>query len=473
MSNVKTMPVKIKFIGGVRTVTGSRHLITTTRSRILIDCGIFYGHRDEFYELNSSFKFNPRKLDAVLLSHAHIDHCGNIPNLIKRGLRCKIYTTSATKDLCRLMLADSGKVQEEDVRYVNKLNRRLGRPLRKPLYTAQEGRKSLKKFRPLSYRQRFKLTKDVTCTFYDAAHILGSGIIVLDIRLDGRGDLRIGYAVDLGRKGLPLLNEPTIIEGMDYLIIESTYGGRLHGSISEAKVKLKNVINETIKRGGKVIIPSFALERAQEVIYFLNELIKEKKIPSIPIYLDSPLATNITEVFRTHYGYLDEETRSLMRSKKEGPFDFVNLNYIRSRADSKALNHDKRPMIIIAGSGMCEAGRVLHHLRNNISESRNTILVVGYMAANTLGKRIVDKERFVKIYGVEHELNAQVSVINAFSGHADKKELFEYAKACLPLKRVFIVHGDPEQSKSIFEAMRQSGINAYLPDKNEEAVLSR
>lgn len=467
------MSVKIKFLGGVRTVTGSSHLITTKHSRVLIDCGIFYGHRDEFYALNSSFKYNPRKLDAVLLSHAHIDHCGNIPNLIKRGLRCKIYTTSATKDLCRLMLTDSGKIQEEDTRYINKLNRRLGRRLRKPLYTEKEGRRSLRKFRPLSYRQRFKLTKDITCAFYDAAHILGSSIIVLDIKLDGRNNMRIGYAADLGRKGLPLLNEPTVIEGMDYLIIESTYGGRLHGPIEDAKGKLRDVINKTIERGGKVIIPSFALERAQEVIYFLNVLIKEKQIPSIPIYVDSPLTTNITEVFRTHYGYLDEETRVLMRSKKEGPFDFVNLNYIRNRSDSKALNNDKRPMIIIAGSGMCEAGRVLHHLKNNISESINTVLIVGYMAANTLGKRIVNRERFVRIYGVRYELNAQVAVINAFSGHADKGELYEYAKSCLPIKKVFIVHGDIEQSQSIFDLMRQSGINAYMPDKNEEIALKK
>ncbi len=465
------MPVEVKFLGGVRTVTGSSHLITTRHSRVLIDCGIFYGRRDESYELNSSFKYNPRKLDAVLLSHAHIDHCGNIPNLYKRGLRCKIYTTSATRDLCRLMLTDSGKIQEEDVKYVNKVNRRLGRPLRKPLYSAQEARRSLKKFRPLSYRQRFKITKDVTCTFYDAAHILGSGIIVLDIKVDNRDSMRIGYAVDLGRRGLPLLNEPTVVEGMDYLIIESTYGGREHGPIDEAKGKLRDVINQTIERGGKVIIPSFALERAQEVIYFLNLLIKEKQIPPIPIYVDSPLTTNITEVFRTHYGYLDDETRALMRTKKAGPFDFVNLNYVRSRDESKALNYDKRPMIIIAGSGMCEAGRVLHHLKNNISDSRNTVLVVGYMAANTLGKRIVDRARIVSIYGVGCELNAQVAVINAFSGHADKNELLEYVKSCLPIKKVFIVHGDIEQSKSIFDLMRQSDINAYMPDKNEELVL--
>lgn len=465
------MQVKIKFLGGVRTVTGSSHLVSTRFSNVLFDCGIFYGHRDEFYESNSSFNYNPRTLDAVLLSHAHIDHCGNIPNLIKRGLRCRIYTTSATKDLCNLMLADSGKVQEEDIRYVNKINRRLGRPLRQPLYTEKEGRRSLHKFRGLSYRQRFKLTKDITCTFYDAAHILGSGIIVLDI-VDGRGNMRVGYAVDLGRKGLPLLNDPTVIEGMDYLIIESTYGGRLHSPIQEAKIKLKDAINATIGRKGKVIIPSFALERAQEVIYFLNELMKDKEIPSIPIYVDSPLTTDITEVFRTHYGYLDNEAQLAMKSKKTGPFDFVNLNYIRNREDSKALNNDKRPMIIIAGSGMCEAGRVLHHLKNNISESINTVMVVGYMAENTLGKKIVDRKRSVKIYGVEYELNAQVVVINAFSGHADKNELYEYTKSCLPIKRVFIVHGEEEQSQSISDLLSQNGINTYIPQKNEEVELN-
>ena len=465
------MSVKIQFLGGVRTVTGSSHLISTRFSRVLIDCGIFYGHRDEFYQLNSSFNFHPGKLNAVLLSHAHIDHCGNIPTLVKKGLRCKIYTTTATKDLCKLMLADSGKVQEEDARYLNKVNRRLGQPICKPLYTSKEGRRSLRKFRPLSYRQRFKITKDITCAFYDAAHILGSGIIVLDIKDDRHGVIRIGYDVDLGRKGLPLLNEPTIIEGMDYLILESTYGGRLHGPIGEAKNKLRDAINRTAERGGKIIIPSFALERAQEIIYFLNELIRDKEIFPMPIYVDSPLTTNITEVFRTHYGYLDEETRAAMRSKKSGPFDSVNLNYIRDRRESKALNYDKRPMIIIAGSGMCEAGRVLHHLKNNISESKNTVLVVGYMARNTLGKKIVERRRNVRIYGVEYELNAEVVVINAFSGHADKNELHEYVKSCLPIKKVFIVHGDRDQSQSISDLLSQSGINTHMPEKNEETVL--
>jgi len=370
------------------------------------------------------------------------------------------------------MLADSGKVQEEDTRYVNKINKRLGRPLRKPLYTEKEGRRSLRKFRGVSYRQRLKITKDVTCMFYDASHILGSSIIVLDIRLNGGSNTRrIGYAVDLGRRGLPLLNEPTIVEGMDYLILESTYGGRVHSPIEEAKVKLRDAINRTIERKGKVIIPSFALERSQEVIYFLNEFIKEKQIPPIPIYLDSPLATGITDVFRTHYGYFNEEVRVAMKSKKDGPFDFVNLTYVADRGDSKALNNDKRPMIIIAGSGMCEAGRILHHLKNNISESKNTVVVVGYMAENTLGRKIVEKQHYVSIYGVEYELNAEVVVINALSGHADKNELLEYAKSCMPLKKVFIVHGDEAQSKNLYDMLSQDGIKSRIPDKDEEVVL--
>ncbi|MDD5618333.1 MAG: MBL fold metallo-hydrolase [Candidatus Omnitrophica bacterium] len=466
------MSIKIKFLGGVKTVTGSSHLISTRFSNLLLDCGLFYGHRDEFYERNSTFNYNPHKLNAVLLSHAHIDHCGNIPNLLKKGLSCKIYTTNATKDLCSLMLADSGKVQEEDTRYVNKINRRLGKLPRKPLYTEKEGRRSLGKFRGLSYRQKFQVTKDITATFYDSSHILGSAIVVLDIRLNGSSNtMRIGYAVDLGRKGLPLLNEPTIIEGMDYLILESTYGGRTHSPMAEAKIKLKDAINRTVERKGKIIIPSFALERAQEVIYFLNELIKEKEIPAIPIYVDSPLATNITEVFRTHYGYLNEEARVAMKSKKGGPFDFVNLNYVYDRNESKSLNNDKRPMIIIAGSGMCEAGRVLHHLKNNISESKNTVIIVGYMAQNTLGRKIADRQRYVNIYGVEYELNAEVVIINALSGHADKNELLEYTKACMPIKKVFIVHGEEEQSKNLQDMFSEQGIKSHIPDKDEEAVL--
>jgi metallo-beta-lactamase family protein len=367
------------------------------------------------------------------------------------------------------MLADSGKVQKEDIRYVNKINKRLGLPLRKPLYTENEGYKATRRFRSISYGQIFNIATGICATFYDAGHILGAGLISLDIKDDHRL-IRLGYAVDLGRKNLPLLNDPTTLKGLDYLILESTYGGRFHAPIEEAKAKLCEAINQTYKSKGKIIIPSFALERTQEVIYYLAQLLEEDKIPPIPIYVDSPLATNITEVFSRHIDYLDSQTREAIRDGSS-PFKLLNLKYIRDQKDSKALNNDKRPMVIIAGSGMCESGRILHHLKNNIEDSRNTILVVGYMAKDTLGRKIVEGQRIVRIFGVEHELNAEVIVINSFSGHADKNELIEYAKSCLPIKKIFVVHGDEDQSLKLYDALTYEGLNAYIPVKNEELEL--
>ncbi len=464
------MSVRIKFLGGVKTVTGSSHLIANDNSEVLLDAGLFQGHRDEFYQVNSPFHYNPRKIDALVLSHAHIDHCGNIPSLIRAGLRCKIYATSATKDLSKLMLEDSGKIQEEDTRYVNKINKRMGLPLRKPLYTKKEASKAVKRIRPLFYGQRLRLAKNTFVTLYDAGHILGSAIVVLDMK-DGPNNIRLGYAVDLGRKGLPMLNDPSILKGLDYLVLESTYGGRFHPPIEEAKTKLKEVINRTVERKGKVLIPSFTLERTQEVIYFLNELLKDKAIPVIPIFVDSPLATDITEVFQSHPDYMDKQTCQDI-NQGDTPFEFLNLRYIREQKESKALNTDKRPMIIIAGSGMCESGRILHHLQNNIEDSRNTILVVGYMAQDTLGKRIVEKVPFVRIFGVEYELNAQVAIINAFSGHADQNELCDFVSGCLPLKRIFLVHGDVDQSQALFEKLSLMGLNVHIPSKEEEILLN-
>lgn len=464
------MPVSIKFLGGLRTVTGSSHLVLAAKSQVLIDAGLFQGHRDEAYQVNTVFHYNVRKVNALILSHAHIDHCGNIPTLVKKGLRCRIYTTAATKSLAELMLEDSGKIQEEDVKYVNKINRRLGLPLRKPLYTRKDASGAVKRFRNLSYNQKFCVAKNVFATLYNAGHILGSSIVVLDIK-DDSGNIRLGYAVDLGRKNLPLLEDPAIPKDLDYLILESTYGGRLHSPIDEAKVKLKDAICRTIGRKGKVIIPSFILERTQELLYFLNELLKEKAIPSIPIYVDSPLAIGITELFKVHNDYMDKETRLAMDSGAS-PFEFLNLKFIRDQRESKSLNNDKRPMIIIAGSGMCESGRVLHHLKNNIEESRNTVLVVGYMAKDTLGRRMVERQKIVRIFGVEYELNAEVVVINAFSGHADKNELVDFVSACLPLKRVFLVHGDEEQTLALYDALTPKGLNVLIPFKDEEVLLS-
>lgn len=464
------MAAGLKFLGGVRGVTGSSHLLAVDKSLVLLDAGLFQGHRDESYAANTTFNYNPRKLNAVVLSHAHIDHCGNLPSLIKRGLRCKVYSTPATKDLCKLMLEDAGKINEEDIKYINKINRRLGLPFRRPLYTKAEASKSTKRFRHVPYNRKISIAKNIFLTLYNAGHILGSGIIVLDIK-DGLRSIRLGYAVDLGRKNLPLINDPVVPRDLDYLILESTYGGRLHAPIEDAKEKLKIAIQRTLERKGKILIPSFALERTQEMLYFLNELINEKAIPPIPIYVDSPLAIDITEVFEHHLNYLDHKSREAIQQGKS-PFQTLHLKFIRDQKESKALNNDKRPMIIIAGSGMCESGRILHHLTNNIEDSRNTILVVGYMAKDTLGKRIVDKVRYVRIFGVEYELNAEVVVINSFSCHADKNGLIDFVTSALPLKRVFLVHGDEDQAQALANGLSAKGVDVYIPVKGEEVLLS-
>jgi len=464
------MAVKIKFMGGVRTVTGSSHLVSTDLAEILLDVGLFQGHRDLFYQKNSTFSFNPRDVDAVILSHAHIDHCGNMPSLVKKGFRGKIYCTHATRDLTKLMLEDSGKIQEEDVRYVNKINKRIGLPLRDPLYTRNEASKAAKRrFQNISYGQRVCVAKNVFVTLHDAGHILGSSIVDLEVKEDDKS-IHIGYAVDLGRKNLPMLNDPDMPKGLDYLIVESTYGGRQHAPIDDAKNKLCEAIKRTLARKGKIIIPAFTLERTQEVLYFLSQLVKENAIPPLPIYVDSPLATEITEVFKYHNNYMNDRTKSEM-DNGDSPFEFLNLRFIRDQKESKTLNDDRRQMIIIAGSGMCESGRILHHLHNNIEDSRNTILIVGYMARDTLGRRIVEREKFVKIFGIEHELNAEVVIVNSFSAHADKDELVELISECLPLKRIFIVHGEEEQSQALWETLSQKGLNPYIPMPNEEVSL--
>lgn len=451
-------------------MTGSMHLVKTPSSQVLIDGGLFQGRRDDFYKINSTFSFSLGEVTALALSHAHIDHSGNIPNLVKHGLSCPIHATSATVDLCSLMLPDSGHIQEEDIKFVNKINKRKGQPQREPLYTSNDAIACLGNFKSNYYRQPFKITPDITATFFEAGHVLGAGLILLEIQ-NGAGIVRLLYAVDLGRKNLPLLRDPDIIQNIDYLIIESTYGNRPHDLVESAKQKLVDVVTRTINRGGKLIIPSFAFERTQEVVYFLSELIRQGKLPMIPIFVDSPLATNITMLFQKHIGYMDAETQKLM-AKHLDPFGLNHIRYIRDSAESKELNFDKRPMVIISASGMCEAGRILHHLKNNIENPANTILVVGYMAQNTLGKKIVDRQPIVKIFGEEYKLNAEVVKINSFSAHADKDELFWYIQQLgKSVKRIFVVHGDEEQSEPFTQRLIDAGYKAYLPQKNEEVVL--
>ncbi|OIN98008.1 hypothetical protein AUJ66_01790 [Candidatus Desantisbacteria bacterium CG1_02_38_46] len=414
----------LQFLGGVREVTGSMHLIEIRGKKFLIDCGFFQGRREESRKRNENFPFNPESIDALIVSHAHIDHTGNIPNLVKQGFKGNIYSTIATRNLCSVMLKDSAHIQEQDAKYINKEHHLKYMLPVQPLYNIEDVEKSMELFISIPYGRSFNVSQDLTITFFDAGHILGAALTVLDIKQDGR-QTRLGYIVDLGRKGLPILSDPVVVNGLDTVIMESTYGDRLHGKIEDGESELRDVINRTYKRGGKVIIPAFSLERTQEVLYFLRRLIDKKQIPALPVYVDSPLAINVTEVFRLHSECFDRESQYML-VHGEDPFSFEGLHYVRRVEDSKAIQFDPQPMIIISASGMCEAGRILHHLKNNIEDSRNSIAIISFMAQHTLGRRIVEREKKVKIFGKEYELKAEVATINAFSSHADQKELIEY-----------------------------------------------
>jgi len=466
------MAVSIQFCGGARTVTGSIHLITTKHSKVILDCGLFQGKRDEYFAINSQFPFNPQNLDACVLSHAHIDHSGNIPTLVKKGFRSSIYCTPATRDLCRYMLPDSGHVQEEDIKYVNKINSRRGMLARTPLYTKEDAEKSLKYFRALDYDHTMRISPDVDLNFYDGGHILGSTITVLDVMTGSRQPVRIAYAVDLGRENMPLLDDPEVPPGINYLIMESTYGGRRHETLKEAEIKLAKTINKTVNRGGKIIIPSFALERTQLIVYFISELIKRKMMPKIPIYVDGPLAVSLTQVFRENWKYFDETTKKSFLEHKD-PFSHDNIEYISKVEDSKKLHDIDKPIIIISASGMCENGRIQHHLKNNIENPKNTIVVVGFMARDTLGRRIVEEQRTVRIFGRPYDLRAEVVVINAFSSHADCDGLAEYAGKCRGnLKQIFLVHGEFDQAEILKNNIRKKfRLKVSIPAKGEAVYL--
>jgi len=465
------MKLSIQFLGGLENVTGSMHLLEAGSRKILLDCGLYQGKRDESREINRHFLFDAGTLDGMVLSHAHIDHSGNIPNLVRSGFHQPIYATEATRDLCGYMLLDSGHIQEEDVRFVNKIDRQKGLPPRTPLYTAEDAKASLKRFFGRSYEKPFLVTEGVTCTLYDAGHVLGSAITVLEIAGNAK-PVRIAYAVDLGRDSLPILRDPVVPERLDYLIIESTYGGRFHDDIHKAKAQLKNVVEKVIEKKGKLVIPTFALERTQEVVYYLNELIREKSLPQIPIYVDSPLASNLTEVFRSHPECWDEPTREIL-ARGEDPFGAEGIRYVRDVEESKKLNERSGPMVILSASGMCESGRILHHLKNSIEDPKNTILIVGFMAHETLGRKIVEKEETVKIFGEPHTLRAEVSVLNAFSGHADQGELLKFIEACgKTLKQIFIVHGERSQAEALQSVLRERGISqALIPTRGEKVNL--
>lgn len=464
--------MRIDFLGAARNVTGSMHLLTVNGSRILLECGLFQGRRQEAFERNRKLPFEASTIHVLVLSHAHIDHSGNIPNLVRCGFAGKIYATSATRDLCDIMLRDSAHIMEADVEYINKKRGHQGLGPVQPTYTLGDALASLEHFVSLDYGHPALIAPGVQLTFQDAGHILGSSVCVLDITEKGQS-LRLLFTGDLGREGLLILRDPQVVSDADYLITESTYGARLHGTPREAEAQLQRVVNETFARQGKLIIPAFSVGRTQEIVYALHRMRRAGSIPHLPIFVDSPLSTNATEVFRQHPECYDTETLAFMRQAPD-PFGFGELHYTRDVEESKTLNTRQDPMIIISASGMCESGRILHHLKNNIEDARNTILFVGFQAEHTLGRRILDHNKQVPIFGEMYSLRAHVEQIDGYSAHADRDELLGYVERLNPrrLRKTFVVHGDEEAELAFQKSLQGIGVaDVLVPQLGEQATV--
>lgn len=461
--------MNIQFMGAAQTVTGSQHLISVNGSRILLDCGLFQGKRQEAYERNRNLPFDAASIDALVLSHAHIDHSGNIPSLVKNGFQGAIYSTFATRDLCSAMLRDSAHIQEQDTIYANKKRARKGQPPMEPIYTYDDAIASLEHFVSVGYDRPVLVAPGVECTFLDAGHILGAAIVFLEIVESGR-KTRLLFSGDLGRVDMPILRDPTPAPEADVLLIESTYGNRLHRPHEEAEAKLKRLIGEACNNGGKVVIPAFSVGRTQEIVYSLHRLTLADQLPDVPIFVDSPLAVNVTEVFRLHPECFDEEVRDFMNHDRHpDPFGFSRLRYVRSVEASKEINAMQGPAVIISASGMCEAGRVQHHLKHNITDPNSIVLIVSWQAPHTLGRRLVEHQKMVKIFGEEFPLRARVESINGYSAHADRNGLLGWAKPIARgLRHAFVVHGDPEPAAAVAEGLRQLGApNVAVPEQGD------
>lgn len=461
----------IEFLGAARTVTGSMHLLTTDNgNRILLDCGLYQGRRREAYEINSELPFDPAELDAVVLSHAHIDHSGNLPSLVKGRhndrFRGRIFCTPATRDLCSIMLPDSAHIQESDAAFI----RRHQREAFEPIYTTEDALRVMERFESRPYHTTFDVTDDVRCTFYDAGHILGSALVVLDIDRPG-APIRLCFTGDLGRPDRPILRDPEFVGDVDYLISESTYGGRTHESFPDLAKELKQTIIDTTSRGGKLIIPAFAVGRTQDIVYILNVMFEHGELPRLPIYVDSPLAINATEIFRAHMDCFNQDVADLLRTDPD-PFGFATLHYLRDAEESKALNDRPDPCVIIAASGMMEAGRVVHHLMNHIEDSRNTVMVVGFQAEHTLGRRIVEHREYVGIWGNDYKLNAEVKIVNGLSAHADHNELVGYIDRMNKerLKEIFLVHGEPKAQDALRASLLAKGFAKVIAPAKHHKV---
>lgn len=435
--------MQITFYGAAQNVTGSKHLIESNGFRVLLDCGLHQGHRQEANQLNRNFPIDAKNVDAVIISHAHLDHCGLLPVLVRQGYKGNIYGTTATGDMMRLLLEDSAGIQEQDAVYINN-HLHAGEKAIEPLYNRDDIAPVMARFKPVPYyhltNQWTQLNENIRFKLYDAGHILGSAIIFLEIKEDGVVK-NLAFTGDLGRKGVPILRDPEFIkESVGILIMEATYGDRNHEPITATKTDLGRIIIDAVKNKRKIIVPAFSLGRTQELIYILHQLFNEHSVPRIPIYLDSPLAVDLTKVFSQHQEDFDKETWQDFDPKKDLPFIFKDLTYINSVTESKALNKKKGPMMIISASGMMEAGRVVHHLKNNIEDPKAVILITGYQAIDTLGRRIQEGEDQVKIFHYFYKVRAQIITMPSLSAHADQKDLLDYVKNTPGIKDLFLVH---------------------------------
>lgn len=462
--------MKIKFCGAAKIVTGSCHYIQTNNKHILIDCGMYQGNKETIKMNYLPFKFDPKKIDYLILTHAHIDHSGLIPKLINDGFRGKILCTPPTKELAKHLLADSGALHEMEEKWKNRRLLRRGLPPREPLYTKREALDSIKYFKTYKYNEEIEISKTIKFTFHDAGHILGSAFIEF-MTFEENKWKKIIFSGDLGQIGSPIIPDPEVARNADYLIIESTYGDRLHENIEKRKQLLLDYIFEAKSSQGKLLIPSFAMERTQELLFYMNEFFERGLVPkTMKTYIDSPLAINITEVFKKFPTYLNDEARELLKSH-DNPFHFPGLTYTGETSASIALNESQKSAIIIAGSGMCTGGRIKHHLKHNLWKDNTVVVFVGYQATGTLGRWIQGGAKKVKMLGEEIAVKAKVHTIGSFSAHADYQGIINWIKYINGLKKIFIVHGEIKSAQSLSEKLQKANYKTKIPNLYEEVII--